>query len=59
MIAPMLSKRCRLGVAAINNHLIVCGGYNGSVFLASVEKYEPIANQWTMVRHVSHENNLF
>ena len=48
-VAPMLSKRCRLGVTTLNGHLVVCGGYNGSVFLKTVESYDPIANQWTEV----------
>ncbi len=36
-VAPMLSKRCRLGVASLNGKLYACGGYDGSVFLKTVE----------------------
>ena len=43
----MTSKRCRLGVAALNGKLYAAGGYDGSVFLKSVECYNPAANEWT------------
>ncbi len=33
----MLTKRCRLGVAALNGRLYACGGYDGSVFLKTTE----------------------
>lgn len=45
-VASMLTKRCRLGAAALNNKLYVCGGYDGSTFLRSVEVYDPIADQY-------------
>ena len=45
----MLSKRCRLGVAALNGKIYACGGYDGSSFLKSVEMYDPVANKWTYV----------
>lgn len=40
-VTPMLTKRCRLGVAALNGKLYACGGYDGSTFLQSVEMYDP------------------
>ena len=45
----MLSKRCRLGVASLNGKLYACGGYDGSVFLKTVETYDPVINKWTLV----------
>lgn len=44
-VQPMLSRRCRLGVAALNGKLYVCGGYDGSTFLKSVEAYDPKTNK--------------
>lgn len=38
----MLTRRCRLGVSTLNGKLYVCGGYDGSTFLQSVEVYDPI-----------------
>lgn len=45
----MLSKRCRLGVAALNGKLYVAGGYDGSVFLKQVECYDPHLDRWSFV----------
>lgn len=51
MNAPnMLTKRCRLGVAALNGKLYVAGGYDGSVFLNSVECYDPVRKEWQYVK---------
>lgn len=45
----MISKRCRLGVAALKGKLYAVGGYDGAVFLHSVECYDPKAGQWKEV----------
>ncbi len=42
---PMLSKRCRLGVAALGGRIYACGGYDGSLFLKSVECFDPRENK--------------
>lgn len=34
---PMLTKRCRHGVATLRGHLFVFGGYDGQTFLDTVE----------------------
>lgn len=44
-VTSMLTKRCRLGVATLNGKLYVCGGYDGSTFLQSVEMYDPITDK--------------
>lgn len=44
-VTPMLSKRCRLGAATLNGKLYVCGGYDGSTFLRTVEVYDPITSK--------------
>ena len=48
-ITPMLSKRCRLGVAALHGRIYVAGGYDGNVFLRSVECYDPNTDRWSRV----------
>ena len=45
----MISKRCRLGVASLNGKLYAAGGYDGNVFLKSVECFDPVANKWKLV----------
>ena len=45
----MLSKRCRLGVAALNGKIYAVGGYDGSSFLKSVEMFDPRTNKWSFV----------
>ena len=40
-VTPMLTKRCRLGVATLNGKLYACGGYDGYTFLQSAEVYDP------------------
>ena len=45
----MLNRRCRLGVAALNDKLYACGGYDGNTFLRSVEVYDPAKDKWEHV----------
>ena len=49
----MQSKRCRLGVAALNGKLYAAGGYDGSVFLKTVECYDPVKNEWKSVKSMN------
>jgi len=46
---PMLSKRCRLGVASLHGRIYVAGGYDGNVFLRTVECYDPDTDRWSRV----------
>ncbi|XP_031639917.1 kelch-like protein 18 [Contarinia nasturtii] len=48
-VQPMLNRRCRLGVATLNDKLYACGGYDGNSFLKSVEEYDPIKDEWRLV----------
>jgi N-acetylneuraminic acid mutarotase len=45
-VTSMLTQRCRLGVATLNGKLYVCGGYDGSTFLETVEEYDPLKDKW-------------
>ena len=49
MLPPMKSKRCRLGVASLNGKVYAVGGYDGCVFLRTVERYDPDTQKWETV----------
>ena len=49
----MLTKRCRLGVAALGGKLYVAGGYDGTSFLRSVECFDPITNRWCQLAQMN------
>lgn len=38
-----------MGAAVLNDHLYVCGGYDGVASLNTVECYDSEANKWAMV----------
>ena len=40
-------RRCRVGVATLNGRIYVCGGYDGSAFLNTVECFDPETGQWS------------
>lgn len=46
-VAAMSGPKCGLGVAEWNGKLLVCGGYDRSECLKSVESYNPDLNEWT------------
>lgn len=45
--APLAQARAYLGVAVIHDQLYAIGGYDGSRWLNSVERYDPLRDQWT------------
>ena len=47
MIAPMSSRRARLGVSTAFGMVYAVGGFDGSQDLTSVEMYNPKSNKWT------------
>lgn len=53
-VKPMLSRRCRLGVATLNGKIYVCGGYDGSTFLQTVEMFDPAVNEYVSTTKCSH-----
>ena len=46
----MLTRRCRVGVAAFGGKIYVCGGYDGCTFLQSAEVYDPNTGKWTFIK---------
>jgi len=46
-LATMGENKCGLGVAELNNKLVVVGGYGRAECLRSVESYCPTTNSWT------------
>ena len=45
----MLTKRCRLGTASLNGKIYIAGGYDGNVFLKTVDCFDPVTNKWSKV----------
>lgn len=45
-VSLMNNVRCSLGSACLNGKLVVCGGYNRSEVLKTVEIYDALANKW-------------
>lgn len=49
-MAPSMSMlRSRLGVAVLRGKLYAFGGYNGKDRLASVEVYDAVKKEWSIV----------
>lgn len=48
-IEPMHEKREMLATAVYNDSLYAIGGFNGK-FINSLEYYDPIIDEWTLVR---------
>lgn len=38
------------GVAVVNNLVYVCGGFNGSLRVRTVDVYDPVKDVWTTVK---------
>ena len=53
MAAPLLGPRSAMGVVAWRGFLYVLGGHDGTNCLASVERYDPLCNEWTQVPTMS------
>ena len=51
--APLHQKRSVCGVASINSHLYVVGGYNGERAVDSVERFDAATGTWTNVASIS------
>lgn len=49
-VAPMSISRDAVGVCPLGDRLFAVGGYDGQVYLSTVEAYDPQTNEWTQVR---------
>lgn len=48
-VAPMSISRDAVGVCLLGDRLFAVGGYDGQVYLSTVEAYDPQTNEWTQV----------
>lgn len=48
-VAPMSISRDAVGVCLLGDRLYAVGGYDGQVYLSTVEAYDPQTNEWTQV----------
>lgn len=55
-VAPMSISRDAVGVCLLGDRLYAVGGYDGQVYLNTVEAYDPQTNEWTQVRTQTHAN---
>ena len=49
----MNCKRSAVGAVAVNDHLYVCGGFDGLSSLDTVERFDPGENGWSMVSNMT------
>ncbi|KAJ8410982.1 hypothetical protein AAFF_G00180170 [Aldrovandia affinis] len=48
-VAPMSVSRDAVGVCLLGDRLYAVGGYDGQIYLNTVEAYDPQTNEWTQV----------
>lgn len=56
-VAPMSISRDAVGVCLLGDRLYAVGGYDGQVYLNTVEAYDPQTNEWTQVHTQTHTRN--
>lgn len=55
----MHEARAYCGVATVGSHLYAIGGFNGVSWLRSMERYDPLTNQWTLLTPMSVPRSSF
>lgn len=55
----MNEPRAFFGVATVENYLYAIGGFNGTSWLRTMERYDPLANQWTTMTPMSVPRSSF
>lgn len=58
-VAPMSISRDAVGVCLLGDRLYAVGGYDGQVYLNTVEAYDPQTNEWTQVHTQTHKERVF
>ena len=53
VVAPLLTPRSGLGTAVLGGHIYVVGGHDGNVPLSSMERFDPLVNEWTVQPNMS------
>lgn len=48
-IANLSIGRDAIGVALLGDRLLAIGGYDGVMYLKTVEQYDPDTNEWTQL----------
>lgn len=48
IVTSMSKRRCGVGVAVLNQQIYAIGGHDGQSYLNSVERYDPLTNQWNL-----------
>ena len=54
----MNEHRSSLGVAVLDGLLYAVGGYNGEMTVDTVERYNPVLEEWTTVAAMTHARSL-
>eukprot|EP00116_Pleurobrachia_bachei_P018783 sb/3479045/ len=54
----MTAHRSYCVAGVVGSEIVVAGGYNGSLNLSTVEKYNPISDTWTAVAHLGNPRRL-
>ena len=57
-VAPMSISRDAVGVCLLGDRLYAVGGYDGQVYLNTVEAYDPQTNEWAQVYTQKHVNEM-
>lgn len=53
VLTPMLNPRSGLGTAVLGGHIYIVGGHDGSVPLSTMERYDPLVNEWSLQPHMT------
>ena len=52
-VCSMNTRRSYAAAGLVNSEIIIAGGFNGTVNLNTVEKYDPITDTWSLLTMLS------